>query len=267
MFSFNRFMLLLRRFFALRRRDLTVNSLVMLGIAVVLLGISLAIGSMEGGFTQDNIEAVFAEMQRGMFATYVLISGSVFASMVFSEFGERTSASTSLMLPATALEKWLAAFALSTVYFLASVTAAFYVAELANIAFFNAARPIQLPFSAANGIFQGGLFGQMLGGFAATHAIYFLGSIHFKKEHWWRTTLVLMAGATVFGLVEWFFSSSWPTGVHVREQMGLWVVDVADEGSFRLPVSPQSGAKQWLAWLVPPVLWALSYLKLTEKQA
>ncbi len=268
MFNSQRFSLLLRRRFELDRRELFVNIAVMSGIAMVILGGSLTMAYYSNGASQENMPLVFSEIQRGMFATFVCISASVFASKMFFEYGEKNNCIASLMLPATMLEKWLAPFLLSTVYFLVTVIAVFFVAQIVNLAVFNAMRPSQIPLGAAAGIFNPGLFLEMLGAFCSVHALYFLGSIHFKDNHWWHTTLVLLAGAVVFGIIQFLFSEAiWPKNVVINDQMGQYFAQIKGDGIYRIPVQQVwQQATGLIAWALPPVFWGLSYLKLTEKE-
>lgn len=268
MFNFQRFSLLLRRRFALDRREFLVNIAVMTGIAVTLIGGSLTLAYYQNQVSQENIGLVFSEIQRSVFPAFVLISASVFASKMFAEYGDKNNCIAALMLPATRFEKWFAPFLLSTVYFLATVVVVYYIAQLVNLSVFNAMRPLHISLEAANGIFRPSLFAQNLGIFCCVQAIYFLGSIQFKDNHWWSTTLVIMAGATIFGIIQYFFSEMiWPENVKINEQMGQYYADIKGEGIFRIePGSFWKNILDSIVWLLPPVFWGLSYLKLAEKE-
>ena len=268
MFDFQRFTNLMQWQFILGKREIRTNILVMFGIASVLLGGILTIGYYKNQHAQEDMTLYFHEIQRSIFGIFVCISASVFTSKMFAEYGEKNSAIAALMLPATKFEKWLAPFLLSTVGFLALVTAVFWIASVANLIFFNSIRPLHIPLGAANGIFTLSGFGNIFAYFCCTQAIYFLGSIHFNKNQWWSTTLAVLVGATVFGINEWLLGDFIrPNGVQFLENVGQWSVVDASGDIFRLPVNQfWTKAITAVCWLLPPVFWWLSYLKLTEKQ-
>jgi hypothetical protein len=268
-FDFQRVLLLIKRRFALRKRDLIVSSLTMLGISTMILGATLFFGWSQNDFTPENIDDIFTEMVRNVFSTFVFISTSIFASQMFSEYGDKNQCIPALMLPATHFEKWLVSFLLSTVYFLAVVIGLFYLAEVLNILAFNTFRPIKIPMNLANGIFEPSQFWPMLKGFALVHSLFFFGSFYFNKgNQWWSTALAGLVIGIFIGAVQFQLPNLlWPTDTNLESQAGINYLTIKNDGIYLLPT--QHFWETTIAiftFLVPLILWFLSYLKMTEKE-
>jgi hypothetical protein len=273
-FDFNRVVLLLRRRFALAKRQLAINLLTMLGIATLLIGTGLTIAWYQGEpYTNETIKVVFSAVQTGVFTWFVCISGSIFAGQMFTDFGSKDQGIANLMLPATHFEKWLVAFLISTIYFLVAVLATFIVAEFVNIFVFNAIRPVKIDFSSAFDVFQSWSLMGVLKIFFTVHSVFFFGSIFFNSSQtsgnqWWKTALAVMGIGLVLALIDQLLPYLlWPRGTSIKESAGINYISIKNDGIYSISKSAfwDFGDKM-LYFFLPPVLWFLSYLKLTEKQ-
>lgn len=267
-FNLNRFSLLLRRRFALKGRAHLIALLVIMGISIFGLGGGLWMYWLEGSMTPELAPQIFSEIRDGLFKGIILISGSIFASEVFSDLGENGTGINYLMNPATHFEKWLVAFLMSTVLFLVVAFAIFHLAQMGNVLFFNALHPVKIPFSETSGLFRSAFWMPLMGDFLFIHALFFLGSIWFKAGHWWSTAAVCMVGIAFFAALKFGLAELvWPTGVRPQDREFAWFAESETDGFFRLPVS--AAWKQTmtaLTMIFPPLCWGLAYLRLTEKQ-
>ena len=176
-FSFIRFNRLANQYFTLGWKHLAISSLVMLGIAKIILGVSLHLSWFDGGLTADNIADVFSTMQNSIFKTWLAISGTIFAASSFNDLGKRPEGIAMLMTPATHFEKFFLRFLLSTVYFLVVGVVLFCFASFVNIEAFNSIRPLKIPLNTIGSLFSGETFQSTLGNFFFFQSIFLLGSI------------------------------------------------------------------------------------------
>lgn len=267
-FNLNRFGLLLRRHLALKGQEHLIVILVVLGFAFMGLGGGLWLAWVEGGFTHETAPGIFGEISDSLFSGIMLLSGSIFASQMFSDLGENGTGINYLMNPATHFEKWLVAFFMSTVLFVVVAFGIFYLGQLVNVAVFNEFHPVKIPFSEIGGVFRTVYLAEVMKQFLGIHALFFLGSIWFKSGHWWFTALAAMIAASLFGAITWGLSELIrPDEVHFQTGGHGYFAQIEGEGFFRLPVSGV-WSQSWrvIETVFPPLCWGLAYLKLTEKQ-
>jgi hypothetical protein len=119
-FSFRRFLRLFVKHTSEHYRTYLMSIGVLAGV-LVLCGAFLLIiapGALEPGF------------QTASYVILLFVSGGIFTSTVFAEYGEKNRAIPALTLPATAFEKFLVGWLYSYPIFLAVYTLVFYLALL-----------------------------------------------------------------------------------------------------------------------------------------
>lgn len=203
-------------------------------------------------------------VQTIFFILFLLIGGSVFASTVFSQFGERRRATVALLLPASHLEKYLVAWLYAVPLFLLLFVPLFYLVTAAVV--HVGAAPGQVP-ELLNlwqnrqdmvGIFW---FFTLLG------ALGLWGSIYFEKAQFIKTAfgvfvLLGMLSAINFQVVKGLISPNLRYGPPFA---GLSLV----EGGQQYGLALADDQLPWLSVLplaLAALLWVGTYFCLTEKQ-
>ena len=202
--------------------------------------------------------------QGAFFVVFLLGGGSIFASTVFAQFGDRRQASVALLLPASHLEKYLVAWLYSVPLFLLGFLPLFYLAD-ALVAYVGAA-PGQTPellnlFNARQD------FANVFWWFFLLNGVFLWGAIFFEKMHFIKTAfgafvLLGVVSALNFRVLKSLLNTD------VRFTPPFTVADFMEAGTpYTLPLPDAQAA--WLS-LVPlalaGLLWLAAYFRLTEKQ-
>ncbi len=177
----NRFGLLINRELQTSKRDLTIY-------AATLFLVLLASETMRSFATQYSLSGSSAATYASLFPNFLFLGGLIITSLSFADdMFSKNGQQQWLMLPATALEKFLSkgvltAFAyplaLIVVFFLSSV-----IIEPIQLLFFGDAVTLFNPFSRD--------MGSIMGLYLVWHAIFLLGSTYFHKGHFFKTILTL----------------------------------------------------------------------------
>lgn len=198
------------------------------------------------------------------FVLFLLVGGSVFASTVFSQFGEPRRATVALLLPASSLEKYLVAWLYAVPLFLLLFVPLFYLVTAA-VGYASAA-PGQVPKLLnlwQNRQEMAGIFWF----FTLLSALGLWGSIHFTKAQFIKTafgTLVLLAvlSAINFQVVKGLISPGLRYGPPFAD------LALAEGGQY-YGLALADHQLPWLSVLplaLAALLWAAAYARLTEKQ-
>ncbi|HEX8326811.1 MAG TPA: hypothetical protein VF629_04675 [Hymenobacter sp.] len=253
-FSFPRFARLFGRHTAEYLPAYLMTAAVGLGLMVVVLGF----------ITYLQKSAPSATAQGVFFVLFLLAGGVVFASTVFSQFGEGRRATVALLLPASHFEKWLVAWFYSLPVFLLVFTPLFYAADAAVV--YAGAAPGQTPellnlFAAPQPMASVFWFLTMLNG------VGLLGAIFFEKAHFIKTSfavIVLLAGLSVLN----HQVLKLLVGPDLRPAPIFTGVTVMEGHQFHTIGLPDAHYG-WLAWVplgLAGLLWLASHARLTEKQ-
>ena len=194
---------------------------------------------------------------------YFLV-GTIFASRIFRSLHNPGSAWQTLMIPASTLEKWLAAWIISVpVYTLVFTLLALVIGTLQNLLsllIIGESFPLSTPFG------QGFWFTTLL--YIFVTGIYLWGSIRFKSLHFIKTSILLAAGylslVVIAGLVLFVvYQVSGPEQVvETGQKISGFFMTIGLEESVRL-------LRIWVSMLFAAlsglVLWR-SYVRLTKAE-
>ena len=253
-FSFPRFARLFGRHTAEHLRGYLLTAAVGLGGMVLVMGF----------VTYLSHRALEPGLQQVFFILFLLGGGTVFASTIFAQFGERRRATVALLLPASHLEKFLVAWLYSLPGFVLAFVPLFYLANAA-VAYAGAA-PGQTPelvnvFADRKAALAVGWFLAML------HGAWLAGAIYFEKTHFVKTGFAVFLLLAVVSVANFQVLKAW-TGAHLLPTPPFSSIFVL-EGPKQYPVLLPEGHGLWLG-LVPValagLLWLAAYLRLTEKQ-
>lgn len=224
------------------------------GVMLLIMGF---ITFIQKGALSLSIQTIF-------FILFLLVGSSVFASSIFSQFGERRRATVALLLPASHLEKYLVAWFYAVPLFLLLFVPLFYLVTAA-VAYAGAA-PGQVPKLLnlwQNRQDMAGIFWF----FTLMGALGLWGSIYFEKAQFIKTAFGVFAllgvlSAINFQLIKGLIS---PNLRYAPPFAGLALVENGQQHGLAL-------ADNQLPWLsvlplvLAALLWVGTYFRLTEKQ-
>lgn len=252
----------IQRFFKLLNKHTRDNYKTYLMSAAVMAGI-LAIGM--GLMTYGNEGQVSQAMQGSFYFTFLLVAGTIFTSMVFSDLGDKKKAIPALTLPVSHFEKFLVGWLYSFVIFQVVFTLCFVVVDLVLINIGNSNNPLL-----KNEFIRLSSMGDFVYWpfviFGLLHAVTFLGAIYFQKLHFIKAGFALF----VFAILLWLadqplarlvFGDSTVKGapfVGVLIQNGNNNQMVEPDGSHALLYGT--------IFAVTFLLWTAAFFKLKEKQ-
>lgn len=210
-------------------------------------------------FMQKSAPSVGA--QSIFFVLFLLIGSSVFASTVFSQFGERRRAAGALLLPASHLEKYLVAWLYAVPLFLLVFVPLFYLVAAAVV--HAGAAPGQPPVLLDLWKNRADLAG-VYWFFALVSALGLWGSIYFEKAQFIKTAF----GAFVLLAVLSFLNfQALKALIMPGLRFGPPFADLGLPEGYTLNL-----AEHQLPWLgllplaLAALLWVAAYFRLTEKQ-
>jgi len=216
-----------------------------------------------GGFLVYMIEApIETGIQTALFGSIFFLSGTMFTSTIFADYGDNKKAATLLMLPATTFEKFLVGWLFSYLIFALVFTATFYAILLILLS----VQHIPNFHHEVINVFDGQL-AVVFVLFSLLHSIAIFGSIFFKKLHFIKTAFCFFISIAVATLantafLEMLFSR------RLRAAVPFANVDFpgADRYNRITGTHTTDMLVMWLLLLIAVVFWVSTYYKLKEKQ-
>ena len=198
------------------------------------------------------------------FIVFLLGGGSIFASTVFAQFGDKRPAAGALLLPASHLEKYLVAWLYSAPLFLLVFLPLFYLVN-ALVAYVGAApgqTPALLNLFTARQDFADGFWW-----FFLLNSVFLWGAIYFEKAHFVKTGFVVFLGMAALSVLNYRALLSLLSG-EVRFAPPFTGAGLQEGEAFYTLTLPETQTA-WLALLplaLAALLWLAAYFRLTEKQ-
>jgi len=204
-------------------------------------------------------------IQEAFFAVFLVFSGSVFASLAFSNLGHKNNAISILTLPVSTFERFLVSWIYSFVIFQIAFVACFYAVDIAiiNISNHNSTTKTEVfdIISADSRMYIVFLCFWLL------HGVSFLGSVFFQKLHFIKTALVFFLVLTILVfanqalarlIMDHHVSVRMPlSNLFIKEGTSMYYIDTHASMPLILTIMLSVGAL---------CLWAAAYFKLKEKQ-
>jgi hypothetical protein len=254
-FNFNRFILLFKKHTLEHYKTYLMSAGVLAGIMTLIF--SFIYYSNEG-----NINL---QIQQIIFLNFLLLSGTIFTSMIFSDLGDKKKAISFLTLPVSHLEKYLVAWVYSLVVFLVVFIAIFYLLDFTFLTMANVSKPVKIPL--INVFSTETMIWSAFPVYAGFHSFFFTGAILFEKLHFIKTAFGFFLLLTVisilnYPLVKMIFNVeilSAPPFNFIRIQL--------DKQDWRIePTESSSLIIFSMILLIALVLWTSAFYKLKEKQ-
>ena len=251
-FSFRRFGKLFVKHTADHYRSYLMSIAVVAGVLV--LGGSF-IGYMVMGLLSPAAQVV-------LFFSLLTLAGTIFASTIFSDLGEKKRSIPALLLPASTLEKFLVAWMYSYVVFIVIFTIMFYFA-LAAVLYSQTMRGFDQQMM---DFFSRQMFLQFVF-FSFLQSIAMFGAIFFGKLHFIKTAFCFFISIGLLIL----FSTVWGkiiTGKDVAPRIPFGNIAFRENNQWSV-VSITEDKMIWIMWVgiaVTILFWVATYFRLKEKR-
>ena len=218
----------------------------------VSLFISVIMGYFGGTFDHE-----------ATFSTLLFIGGIIYTSRVFSSFYRREWNVSTLMLPASLLEKWLTQLLLSTLGWVVFSLVTYLLFSLAswglNLLLWQNRIPLFLP---------GAGTGELILSYFVSQSLFFLGSAVFRKAAFFKTLLSSVGVMVALGLLMLLFLRI----IFWEEMSGLlqegeefWISLNLDESRLQGPAEVwEVLGKVFYYGLLPLFCWFTALVRLKE---
>jgi hypothetical protein len=252
-FNLTRFGRLLRKHTAEHFTSYAMSTAVLVGGVLVVLGI----------LTYLTRRPLQHELQTILFIFGLLGAGSVFTASIFAEVSNPRAAASTLLLPASHLEKYLVAWLYSLPVFLVVYTTVFMGVNVAILRLANQGYPYEIyDFSRDAREWVSPLLS-----YALLHSITLWGAIYFRRLHVIKTAFLVFGSALVLILVNrQFMMALLPDSRPIAPFGDVWVGRGEQEGLLSLPDNQWQLVMVLLSLALAALLWAATYARLTEKQ-
>jgi len=255
-FNMQRFLRLLSKQTKENYKTYLMSLAVMAGILSLLMG--LVVYADRGGLE--------VRVQSAFFINFLVFSGAIFTSMIFTELGDKKKAIPVLTLPVSNLERFLVSWVYSFVIFQVVFVISFYVIDFILVGIGNASslhKNSLLGFTYENTELKMAFIV-----FTIIHAITFLGSIYFERLHFIKTAFALFIFLIALVLINQPFTrllfdnmdgvKGVPfVGVNIQSKTNAFMIN-ADDGA--------NMVTSLMVIAVTFLLWTAAFFKLKEKQ-
>ncbi len=211
------------------------------------------------GYLGPHVQATF-------YLVFKVLSGAMFTSVIFSDYGSKKKAIPLLTLPVPNLERYLVSWIYSYVIFQVLYTLCFYfidftILSIANLTAVQKNEVVNIVTVEDSKFFPGLMI------FTFIHSIFFIGAIFFEKLHFIKTGFVFFA--SVLGLIllnapllQIIF------GGHAEFSAPFDSMRILESGNtIELHPSPATVYIPWILIAVMSlILWVGAYFKLKEKE-
>lgn len=255
-FDFNRFSML----FAKHTKEHLSIYLMSLGVLAAILCIFLGFAA----YTSDGY--LGPHVQAEIYIIFMIFSGGIFTTLVFSDFGDKKKAIPLLTLPVSHFEKYLLGWLYSYVIFLLLYAGCFYFIDFIVLTIGDLTSEEKNRLVNVITI-EDSKFPFALLGYTFLHSVCLAGAIFFEKLHTIKTGFTFFAallGVVLFNqpLLQLIFNGkalfSPPFGsVRIAEGEVSHSLDSTPTGATILVV---------LLILLTLILWTSAYFKLKEKE-
>lgn len=252
-FNIQRFLKLLNKQTKDNYSSYLMSVAVLIGLLAITMGIKALIS--RGEFSHAT--------QVGFYATFAIIGGAIFTSMVFTDLGDKKKAIPALTLPVSHLEKFLVGWIYSFVIFLLVFTLSFCLVNLIVVNVGNSYLSVKNEFVLPD--FKEDHLDMLFVGFSFLHAVTLLGAIFFEKLHLIKSTFALF----IFFLLIWLMDQ--PVAHLIFTEGSLRAVPfvgvaVAEGNNYQMIANEGNNLLYFTLIAVTILLWTAAFFKLKEKQ-
>lgn len=249
----------LRRFGLLFRKHTSEHLKSYLMALGVLVG---ALFIVIGWAAYINRSALSLNIQGTLFTFFLIGSGTIFTSTVFSNLSDKKRAIATLMLPASQFEKFLVGWIYSFVLFLLLFTGAFYLVD--SLVLSLQAEPGEL----INIFAYNNLAFAMVGIYSLLHGVAIWGAIAFEKLSFIKTAF----GFLIFLLLLTLLNNAaleWMLGRDLNSSVPFSQVSYQEQNKFfflQLRTSKVENMEKIVPICLACLLWLAAFMRLKEKE-
>jgi len=254
-FSLTRFKHLFNKQALEQYRTYLMSIGVLAGILAVLMGFVFYVSGNK----------IPLKVQGPIFLNFLILSGTIFTSMIFADLGDKKKAIPLLILPVSHFEKYLVGWLYSFVIFLVVFVSVFYIIDFSYITLGDLKNPVKGEliniFSKEEPIWF------VFPVYAVLHSIFFLGALLFEKLHFIKTAFCFFIVLIVLTLLNYPLAKLM-LNVDVDSAIPFASIGVKLSGQYwRIEPTPQGSRIVMITILVMAViLWVGAYFKLKEKE-
>ncbi|MGN8071017.1 hypothetical protein [Mucilaginibacter sp. SG564] len=202
-------------------------------------------------------------MQTACFVLLMLVSGSIFTSTVFGDYGNKSKAIPAITLPASSFEKYLVGWLYSYPIFMAIYTGIFFLVlfTLGQLVHFPGIRLQIMSLSQPEMLL-------VLVIYSSLHSCCIFGAIFFEKLHFIKTGFAFFIGYIVITMCNTMFLKL-ITGVTVIKMalpFGFLNFSIGSKFYSVVTTGPVSTGILITIFLAAALIWAAAYFRLKEKQ-
>jgi len=265
-FSFNRFAMLFRKHTSENLKFYLMSLFVLFGIIILFLTFQLM---QDVGFRNND-------KRQAVFTVFLFLAGTVFSSLIFSPFGKKTSATQSIILPCSKLEKYSIAWLYSQLIFPLVYIIIYYLVDYVfafKLYSNNHFVPVQMSPVQNLELFSSDDYRVRLiiPVFIFLNSLSFFGSIFFRNYQYVKTGFGLILFVFLLIMFNPFIVRMF-SGVKVRGLVLFSQVNVFRHG-FNLEnalFSPSTNVMLalgiFLLVFTPVMFWIIAYHKLRERE-
>ena len=251
----------IKRFCMLFKKHTLENSKTYLLSAGVLTGLMFIFLGFNSYSSNGHL---LMYVQIPFFIFMLLIAGSIFTSIVFTELGDKSKAIPTLMLPASHFEKYLVSWLYSYVIFQLVYVGVFYLTASIVVNMGHHELEVDKVINVFDWQKNECWYAFVAYGFI--HAFAFFGAIFFKKLHFIKTAMAFFAGLVLLTLVNKpIVSALIPGDVKSIPFQRLDIYEHDRYFNIRASDGMMNISLCVLA-LVVLLLWAATYLRVKEKE-
>jgi len=274
-FSFTRWWMLVTLHWAENRKRYGLGLLAMGGLLCAWFGFIIGVDK----YTPMDFFYQYSSYFAGLYFV-----GCLYASMIFSELGNRAQGIRWLSIPASHLEKLLCALFFSVLLFFVAFTLIFYLVDIPMVKLashiivrehykYQGTNQLIGPMGVMN-IFSGNGLSipdrdMFLLGFFAAQSAFILGSVYFSRYSFVKSAIavvILMFIAVLF--ITRVVQGNIPAGWRLSG-LGEWIRSynlTGSSGLVRLPAWFEKSRSFLVEFSVPLIFWFITYFRLKEKE-
>jgi len=255
-FNMQRFLKLLSKQTKENYKTYLLSLAVMAGILSILLGLVV----------YGNHGRLDVRVQSAFFINFLLFSGAIFTSMIFSDLGDKKKAIPVLTLPVSNFERFLVGWVYSFVIFQVVFIICFYTIDFILISIGNADPLIKNSLVGFNSETTELKIAFTV--YTAIHAISFLGAVYFERLHFIKTAFVFFIFVIAIVLINQPFTRLLFDNLEGVKGIPFVGVNVQSKTDAYM-INPDDGANMitgFMAIAVTFLLWTAAFFKLKEKQ-
>lgn len=232
---------------------------------VYLIAVLLLFGLLSFMFLMVNQwrDSFTGSVENGVFLIGLFLAGGFFTNSMFRELSDSSQSIWFLTIPATQIEKLISAIILSTLVFLCVYMGVFFLADGLYAKITGQMGP-----NVMRGMFKNG-FRQFIFLYLIFNGLVLLGRICFVKYSFLKTMVAIILAVVLLNSANNMIIESMIPNLSVTSSMLFSSFQFRQSGEnilVQLPASIQTVITPLIWTLLPLALWAITWLKLKEKQ-